>query len=1075
MKRFSKKLAYWVFTFLLTTVMVVYMLPTSGVKAAEYTLSEVYGGVILNNGDTIVRGDGASPASTINGESIGEGSGYTVIRGPFKSGSASKRVTDESGDVTYTIVLVSVYTVTWQDYNGTVLGTDSVGAGDTPWHADSTRDGDAQYGYTFSGWPNGSLNGPTLTGDLPPVFGDVTYTATYTEFTNQYPVDFYNEDGQEWLDGLKAVKYGDTPVYGGTTPVKAEDDDYTYTFAGWTTTPGSGTVITGALPAVTGITVYYAHFTATPKAPKTYTVSFSPNGGSGTMSPQIIPCGVSTALDRNTFTYADHTFVGWEYRDADDSLKTVADGASVKDLTTAGGRITLTARWEDASTGSSMEPVISPSPESLYVGDVDRDGIVTPKDVTVLRRYLVGGWDIQVKAEDGDIDGDNQITPKDVTMLRRFLAGGWGVTLPEKIAPIPIEEQVIEKNTVTYIPYTIDYLDIGLVKITNGENIYYFDADGQNVFYSLMDTATFNIVFDDTGRIYINEHNGSFVVASVTCELSEKEYYFRFFDRFGNKIQEEHSHGCGGTTPYGCKLYNLSEDRLIASCFRGIPEFEARLSSEKVESTIVTPVHYSVTQITNDIVQLSNGENRYYFAADKSRVFYSLMDISTFNLVFDDTGKIYINEHNGSFVVDRVTCEVTEDDYYFRFYDRNGNWIQEEHSHGCGGTTPYGCKLYNLSTGKLMASCYRGGLEEDVLIYTDDAIINEENVSHSRYYLTYNTSNTVKLSNGATTYCFSTDGERKFYSLTDTESFNLVFDDTGKIFINEHNGNFVVGNVTCDISDDGYFFKFYDGLGNWIQEEHSRGCGGTTPYGCILYNLSEGKLMASCFRGIPHIEDDYGIEKTEICEDGTVIEHRYYSELSAKREKMLKSEKRICPDGSEYYCDYYRNGNRMKETLIDSDGKKEEKYYRENGVLESSLITFSFGSTQYWTYNEDGQSVKAVGKDSNGNEEYTYNYTYYPKAEGQLLAQIASDIHIHSDGGEWGVIYYRNGCWEREWWKNSKEEGEKIHWENGALKSEYHKYADGSTEETTFDENENELTWIHRDSEGNVIESRGLL
>lgn len=175
MKRLWRKYLYKFLAVLLISAMAVGMLPTSGAKAAEYTLSEVYGGVILNNGDTIVRGAGASPASTINGDSIGEGSPYTVIRGPFKSGSASKRVTDESGGVTYTIVLVSVYTVTWQDYNGTVLGTDSVGAGDTPWHADPTRDGDAQYSYTFSGWTGGTLNGPEKT--LPIVTGDVTYTA----------------------------------------------------------------------------------------------------------------------------------------------------------------------------------------------------------------------------------------------------------------------------------------------------------------------------------------------------------------------------------------------------------------------------------------------------------------------------------------------------------------------------------------------------------------------------------------------------------------------------------------------------------------------------------------------------------------------------------------------------------------------------------------------------------------------------------------------------------------------------------------------------------------------------------
>ena len=352
-----RKYLYKFLAVLLITAMAVGMLPTSGAKAAAYTLSEVYGGVILNNGDTIIRGDGASPASTINGESIVEGSGYTVISGPVKSGSASKRETDESGGVTYTIVLVSVYTVTWQDYNGTVLGTDSVGAGDTPWHADPTRDGDAQYSYTFSGWTGGTLNGPEKT--LPIVTGDVTYIANYTKSTNQYNVEFVNENGTR-LDYQTGVDYGTVPAYNGT-PTKAEDDDYTYTFDGWTATGGTA-VLSDPLPKVTADVVYTAHYTATPKAPKTYTVSFSSNGGSGTMNPQIIPCGVSTALDRNAFTYAGHTFAGWEYRDSDGSLKTVADGASVKDLTTAGGRITLTAKWEDAPTTTpTATPTVTPT------------------------------------------------------------------------------------------------------------------------------------------------------------------------------------------------------------------------------------------------------------------------------------------------------------------------------------------------------------------------------------------------------------------------------------------------------------------------------------------------------------------------------------------------------------------------------------------------------------------------------------------------------------------------------------------------------------------------------------------
>ena len=62
-------------------------------------------------------------------------------------------------------------------------------------------------------------------------------------------------------------------------------------------------------------------------------------------------------------------------------------------------------------------------------GDVDGDDDITPKDVTMLRRHLAGGWNVTIIEANADVDGDGEITPKDVTILRRFLAGGWGVTL----------------------------------------------------------------------------------------------------------------------------------------------------------------------------------------------------------------------------------------------------------------------------------------------------------------------------------------------------------------------------------------------------------------------------------------------------------------------------------------------------------------------------------------------------------------------------------------------------------------------------------------------------------------------
>ena len=59
---------------------------------------------------------------------------------------------------------------------------------------------------------------------------------------------------------------------------------------------------------------------------------------------------------------------------------------------------------------------------TFMLGDVNRDGVVDIKDVTILRRYLAGtATDVDVPAADCNEDGVVDI--KDVTILRRYLAG----------------------------------------------------------------------------------------------------------------------------------------------------------------------------------------------------------------------------------------------------------------------------------------------------------------------------------------------------------------------------------------------------------------------------------------------------------------------------------------------------------------------------------------------------------------------------------------------------------------------------------------------------------------------------
>ena len=63
-------------------------------------------------------------------------------------------------------------------------------------------------------------------------------------------------------------------------------------------------------------------------------------------------------------------------------------------------------------------------------GDVNGDGTRNLKDVTLLRRYLAGGWEnVTIDTVAADVNGDGSVNLKDVTILRRSIAGGWDVTL----------------------------------------------------------------------------------------------------------------------------------------------------------------------------------------------------------------------------------------------------------------------------------------------------------------------------------------------------------------------------------------------------------------------------------------------------------------------------------------------------------------------------------------------------------------------------------------------------------------------------------------------------------------------
>ena len=138
-----------------------------------------------------------------------------------QTSDGSDTTTTNNFDTTNT----STYTVTWQNYDGSILEVDEdVLYGSMPSYdgENPTRDSDDQYSYTFSGWSP----------EVSEVISNITYIAQFISNVNSYTVTWQNYDGSI-LEVDEDIPYGSMPSYDGETPKKDSENQYVYTFSGW--------------------------------------------------------------------------------------------------------------------------------------------------------------------------------------------------------------------------------------------------------------------------------------------------------------------------------------------------------------------------------------------------------------------------------------------------------------------------------------------------------------------------------------------------------------------------------------------------------------------------------------------------------------------------------------------------------------------------------------------------------------------------------------------------------------------------------------------------------------------------
>ena len=209
-------------------------------------------------------------------QQVEHGKAATAPANPTRTGYTftgwDKAFTNVTADLVVTAQYsANTYTVTFKDWNGTVLKTEQVqygGAATAP--ANPTRTG-----YTFTGWDKAFNN----------VTADLVVTAQYS--INTYTVTFKDWNGTV----LKTQQV----QYGGAATAPANPTRTGYTFTGWDK----------AFTNVTANLVVTAQYSI-----NTYTVTFKDWNGTVLKTQQVQYGGAATAPANPTRT--GYTFTGWD-------------------------------------------------------------------------------------------------------------------------------------------------------------------------------------------------------------------------------------------------------------------------------------------------------------------------------------------------------------------------------------------------------------------------------------------------------------------------------------------------------------------------------------------------------------------------------------------------------------------------------------------------------------------------------------------------------------------------------------------------------------------------------------------
>ena len=250
----------------------------------------------------------------------------------------------QNGAVTVAAAQPEMHTVTFKDWDGTVLKTQEVQhGGDAEAPADPTRTG-----YTFTGWDKAFTN----------IMADLVVTAQYE--INTYTVTFKDWDGTE----IKTQEV----QHGGDAEAPADPTRTGYTFTGWDK----------AFTNIMADLVVTAQYSI-----NTYTVTFKDWDGTVLKTQEVQYGGNAEAPADPTRT--GYTFTGWDkaFTNVTADLVVTAQYEMLGDVDDDGN-----VSMADALTILRMAMDILPV-ENQQIADVDGDGFITSMDALLALRFAM--------------------------------------------------------------------------------------------------------------------------------------------------------------------------------------------------------------------------------------------------------------------------------------------------------------------------------------------------------------------------------------------------------------------------------------------------------------------------------------------------------------------------------------------------------------------------------------------------------------------------------------------------------------------------------------------------------------